>query len=123
MLPLMHRQPPADHRDFAKTMRSEPTEAERALWRLLRAHRLSGLKFRRQVPIEGYIADFVCFEAKLIVEADGGQHSEATRDVERDKRFTAAGFRTLRFWNNDILSNPEGVAATILKAAEDGSWG
>jgi len=121
MLPFMHRNPPPDHRGFAKVMRSEPTDAEHRLWQLLRAHRLGGLKFKRQVPIEGYIADFVCFEAKLIVEADGGQHSGAARDVERDKCFAAAGFHTLRFWNNDILDNPDGVAATILKAAETGA--
>jgi primosomal protein N' (replication factor Y) len=102
-------------------MRSSPTDAERRLWQLLRAHRLGGFKFKRQVSIEGYIVDFVCFDAHLIVEADGGQHADSTSDAIRDQRFAALGFRILRVWNTDILTNPEGVAATILAACVAGS--
>jgi very-short-patch-repair endonuclease len=117
----MHRDPPTNHRDFAKTMRLQPTEAEKRLWQILRAHRLGGLKFKRQVPIEGYIVDFVCFEARLIVEADGGQHADSRADIARDQRLSALGFRILRVWNNDVLANPDGVAAAILGACGGGS--
>jgi very-short-patch-repair endonuclease len=113
----MHREPPPTHRDFAKSMRSAPTEAERRLWQLLRGHRLGGLKFKRQVPLDGAIVDFVCFDARLIVEVDGGQHAESAKDSERDKRLATLGFKMLRVWNNEVLQNPEGVAATILAAA------
>jgi very-short-patch-repair endonuclease len=114
----MHRALPPHHRAFAKTMRAEPTDAERRLWQLLRAHRLGGFKFKRQVPIEGFIVDFVCFDAHLIVEADGGQHAGSAPDAIRDQRLAALGFRILRLWNTDILTNPEGAAAAILAACE-----
>jgi very-short-patch-repair endonuclease len=117
----MHRDPPPTHRAFAKSMRAQPTDAERRLWQLLRAHRLAGLKFRRQVPIEGFIVDFVCFEARLVVEVDGGQHGDSAADAARDRRLAALGLRVLRVWNNDVLGNPEGVVATIRAAcAADG---
>ncbi|MDR3472020.1 MAG: DUF559 domain-containing protein [Devosia sp.] len=112
----MHRDPPPAYRGFAKSMRTQATDAERRLWQLLRAHRLGGLKFKRQVPMEGFIIDFVCFEAHLIVEVDGGQHSGSTADASRDKHLAAFGFRVLRVWNNEVLNNPEGVAATIRAA-------
>jgi very-short-patch-repair endonuclease len=100
-------------------MRSNPTDAERRLWSLLRSRRLDGLRWRRQEIIDDrYIADFICFEHRLIVEADGGQHSESPRDAGRDAYLTAQGFRILRFWNNDILANSDGVAAAILDAIE-----
>ena len=103
----------------AKTMRSGPTEAERKLWRILRAKRLEGLKWRHQVEFDDlYIADFVCFAHRLIVEADGSQHSKNERDLVRNQWFVAQGFRVLRFWNNDILLNPDGVVDTILHAVE-----
>ena len=111
----MVQHPPVD-RGFAKRMRSQPTDAERALWNIVRAGRIEGLKFKRQVPLDGYILDFVCFERKLIIEADGGQHSGSARDTTRDAHFAASGFRTLRFWNRDILTNPDGVASLILAA-------
>jgi BirA family biotin operon repressor/biotin-[acetyl-CoA-carboxylase] ligase len=82
---------------------------------LLRAKRLNGWKFRRQAPIGPYRPDFVCHAAGLIVEADGGQHNE-TRDGTRDAWLKSQGFRILRFWNNDILKNQEGVLITILSA-------
>ena len=79
----------------------------------LRNRQFAGTKFRRQIPVGPYIADFACYEARLIVEADGGQHADSASDAERDAWFKAQGFRTLRFWNNDILTNPEGVATAI----------
>ena len=97
-------------------MRSQPTDAERAIWAILRAGRLGGLKFKRQVPLGRYIIDFICFEEKLIIEIDGGQHSESRADAERDRLFASEGFRTLRFWNTDVLTNRDGVARAILVA-------
>jgi len=86
-------------------MRREPTEAERALWRVLRDRRLSSIKFRWQAPVPPYIADFVCFEHRIIIEADGLQHAEGVRDEKRDAFLAAEGFTVLRFWNADILTN------------------
>ncbi len=97
----------------AKDLRRNMTDAEQALWRILRNRQFAHTKFRRQVPIGPYIADFACYDARLIVEADGGQHSESAGDTKRDAWFASEGFRTLRFWNNDILKNPEGVAIAI----------
>ena len=112
----MHKDIPPQSRQFAKAMRNNATDAERRLWSIVRAGRLEGFKFKRQVPLDGYILDFICFEAKLIVEADGSQHSESVRDQMRDRHFETAGYRTLRFWNNDILANPEGVARMVVDA-------
>ena len=93
------------------------TEAELRLWRLLRDLRLSGLKFRRQVPIGPYIVDFLCVRARLIVEADGSQHGESIRDERRDAYLARQGWAVLRFWNHDILRNRESVIDTILARA------
>ncbi|MGH6811574.1 MAG: endonuclease domain-containing protein [Methylocella sp.] len=98
---------------FARSMRKAPTEAEAALWRILRNRRFSGFKFRRQVPLGDYIVDFVCFEARLVVEADGSQHAESIRDTRRDAWLEAHGFRIRRFWNADILHRREEVAETL----------
>jgi len=103
---------------LAKRMRREPTDAERKLWSVLRGKRLQGWKFKRQQQLDHYIADFVCFSARLIVEADGSQHAENLADAARTSYLEAQGFRVLRFWNNDILTNPDGVAAAILAALE-----
>jgi very-short-patch-repair endonuclease len=97
-------------------MRREPTPAEHRLWQTLRAKRLAGYKFKRQLGIDHYIADFVCLERRLIIEADGGQHAENPHDLRRDAYLTAQGFRVLRFWNNDIFNNEEGVLTSILDA-------
>ncbi|MFB1500673.1 MULTISPECIES: endonuclease domain-containing protein [unclassified Thiocapsa] len=107
-----------DQRQFAKTLRQTMTDAEQLLWRHLRAHRLNGQKFRRQQPIGPYIVDFVHFGARLIVEADGGQHHGSDRDSVRDAWLMAQGFRVVRFWNHDILQNPEGLLSSILEALE-----
>jgi very-short-patch-repair endonuclease len=102
-----------ERRGFAKTLRSNSTDAERKLWSMLRAGRIDGLKFKRQLPVDGYVLDFVCHEAKLIIEADGGQHSDSSGDRVRAEHFAEAGYLTLRFWNNDILTNPQGVHQRI----------
>ena len=103
---------------LAKRMRSTPTDAERKLWSLLRAKRLANWKFRRQEQIGDYVVDFVCFKARLIVEADGSQHAENAADAARDAYLSAQGFRVLRFWNNDILTRSDGVATALLAALE-----
>ena len=100
----------------ARELRRDMTEAESKLWRLLRSRRLAHVKFRRQVPLGPWIADFVTFEHKVIVEADGSQHAESERDKARDLDLAARGFRILRFWNNDILARPEAVLEQILDA-------
>ena len=87
--------------------------AERLLWRRLQDRQLAGFKFRRQVPIGPYIVDFVCFAARLVIEVDGGQHAMSPADVRRDRWFAAQGFRLLRFWNNEVLDNLDGVLRTI----------
>ena len=103
-------------RSRAKEMRSQPTEAEHRLWQLLRAHRFSGYKFKQQVPLDYYIVDFICFAQRLIVEVDGGQHAESEHDARREAYLQAQEFRVLRFWNNDIFENEEGVGELILSA-------
>jgi very-short-patch-repair endonuclease len=92
------------------------TDAEHVLWRLLRDRRLEGWRFRRQEPLGGYIVDFICFEARLVIEVDGGQHAESERDKKRDTDLQARGFSVLRLWNNDVLSNRDGVHRTITEA-------
>ena len=99
-------------------MRREPTKAERVMWRILRARRLEGLKFRRQVPIGDYIADFASLGRRLIVEIDGGQHAESSRDGKRDAWLQSQGFRVLRFWNAEVEDAPDYIVAGILKAAK-----
>jgi len=84
----------------------------------LRQRQLDGCKFRRQHPTAGYIADFACVERGLIVEADGGQHADDSADTIRTQRLEALGWRVLRFWNNDILGNTDGVVAAILQALQ-----
>ena len=104
-------------RDFAKSLRANMTDAERRLWYRLRAHRLEGIKFKRQVLIGRYVADFACMERKLLVEVDGGQHSGSNSDVERTKWLEDQGFRILRFWNNEVLNETDAVLGVILAAA------
>lgn len=99
-------------------MRSDPTKAESILWEALRASRLEGLKFRRQVPLGPYIVDFVCFEKKLIIEADGGQHSDSNSDAHRDAYFATQGYATIRFWNDEIVKDAMAVCAHILMVAK-----
>jgi len=110
-----HHRPTAKRiRNFAKKMRREPTDAEAAMWRLLRHRRLALFKFRRQVPFQGFILDFVCFEKHLIIEIDGSQHASSERDTARDAVLTAEGYRIARYWNNDVLQQPSAVLEDIL---------
>jgi very-short-patch-repair endonuclease len=106
-------------RSFAKKMRHEPTDAELAIWRLLRDRRLARFKFRRQVPFGNFILDFVCFEKRLVIEVDGSQHASSTRDEAREAVLIAEGFRIARYWNNDVLQQPSAVLEDIfVKLAE-----
>ena len=99
---------------IAKALRKRLTDTERLLWRHLRAKQLEGLKFRRQEPIGRYIVDFVCHEKRIVIEVDGGQHTiEKNKDAERDKWLNEQGYKVLRFWNNEVLTNIEGVLQTI----------
>jgi very-short-patch-repair endonuclease len=100
----------------AKWMRANPTEAEKRLWTLLRDRRLAAFKFRRQQVIEPYIVDFVCFAERLIIEADGSQHADNKDDARRDAFLRAQGFRSLRFWNNQVLCETQSVAEAIYAA-------
>jgi very-short-patch-repair endonuclease len=90
------------------------TDAERALWRLLRDRRLAGYKFRRQVPFRDFVLDFVCFEGRLVVGADGGQHADSSTDRNRDAALAGAGFAVARYWNNDILANADSVLLDLV---------
>src|SRR3984957_15771347 len=109
----------SNQRSRARAMCAAPTDAELRLWRLLRDRRLSGFKFRRQVPVGPYIVDFLCVGAKLIVEADGSQHAESPRDTARDAYLVRQGWKVLRFWNNEVLRNREGVLETIFAHAQE----
>ena len=101
-------------------MRSAPTDAEHRLWQIVRAHRFAGHKFRRQVPIDSFIVDFLCPSARLIVELDGGQHAQnADADAKRTKFLESHGYRVVLFWNNEVLENIEGVVASIEQALAD----
>ena len=94
-------------------MRLNPTPAEKRLWSMLRDRRLPSFKFKRQFVITPYIVDFVCFERRLIVEADGSQHAESKYDQRRDAFLRSQGFSVLRFWNNDVIENASGVFEAI----------
>jgi len=98
----------------ARNLRKSSTDAERYLWKYLRRNWLEGFKFRRQQPIGRYIVDFVNFKRRIVIEVDGGQHAiESARDRKRDKWLREKGFEVLRFWNNDVLKDIEGVLEVI----------
>jgi very-short-patch-repair endonuclease len=100
----------------ARKLRKNPTDAERFLWRYLRLRQIEGYRFRRQRPIGRYIVDFVCLERKIVIEVDGGQHNEETAyDAERDRWLQADGYRVLRFWNHEILTETKAVMEVIQK--------
>lgn len=100
--------------DNAKILRRTQTDAEQKLWYHLRAHRFMGRKFKRQKPMGRYVVDFVCLEEKLIIELDGGQHADNLEyDHERDSWLRAQGYTVLRFWNNEMLNEVEGVLERI----------
>lgn len=103
----------------AKSLRSNQTDAEQRLWYYLRAHRFMGLKFRRQKPVGNYIVDFVCRSHMLVVEVDGGHHSEQLAyDYRRDAYLKSEGFTVLRFWNNQVLNETEAVLEFIHQTVE-----
>ncbi len=103
----------ATQRTRSRQLRKDMTDAERALWQELRDREKFSIKFRRQFPIGQYIADFVCLEHRLIVEVDGGQHLQSADDDQRTRWLELNGFRVLRFWNNDVLKNRQGVCEAI----------
>ncbi|MGF6351136.1 endonuclease domain-containing protein [Variovorax sp. W2I14] len=106
----------------AGSLRETPTDAEALLWYHLRDRRLANYKFRRQRPIGPYFADFACLEAKLILELDGGQHVEAAAyDESRTHFMQGQGYRVLRFWNNEVLTQTESVRERVLQALQEGS--
>ena len=101
---------------IAKNLRKQSTDAERKLWQHLRAKQLQGLKFRRQAPMGNYVLDFICYEKNLVIELDGGQHSiERRKDEIRDNWLKKQGFKVLRLWNNEVLTNTAGVLEVIRK--------
>jgi very-short-patch-repair endonuclease len=102
---------------LARQLRKNSTLAERKLWRYLRSRSLAGFKFVRQEPIGSYVIDFICREKRLVIEVDGGQHAESKRDAVRDQWLAEHRYRVLRFWNNEVLGNIEGVWETIFAAA------
>ena len=98
------------------------TDAERRVWQMIRQRQAGGFRFRRQVPLGGYIADFVCHEARLAVEIDGGQHDlDSADELKRTRFLEGQGYRVLRFWNTDALQNPEGVWTAIAQALAEAS--
>ena len=113
-------------RSRAKQLRQAMTRAETLLWRYLKANRMDGVSIRRQTPIGNYVADFVCFSSKLIIELDGESHDFEERqkmDQRRDAFFGSEGFQTLRFTNEQVMSNLEGVVEAIRQAASAGARG
>ncbi len=103
-----------------RKLRNEMTTAENALWKVLRGRQLEGLKFRRQHPFGNYILDFVCLEIMLVIEVDGGQHTENREyDTQRTEELQKAGYRVLRFWNNQVLQQIESVKEKLWEIVED----
>ena len=100
---------------IARKLRSDMTDAERRLWTHLRASQLEGVKFTRQFPIGDYVVDFACRSARLAIELDGGQHADNPADDARTRVIEAHGYRVIRFWNNDVLQNTDGVLTMILE--------
>lgn len=105
----------------ARKLRKNTTDAERALWAVLRNRRLAGYKFRRQHPVGSYVVDFACLSRRLIIELDGGQHAVAAdRDRRRSRWLESQGFRVIRFWNTEVLENSEGVLDAIQEQLGSG---
>jgi very-short-patch-repair endonuclease len=118
----MRENTPARHLTLARRLRRDMTDAERLLWSKVRGHRLAGLSFRRQVPMLGYIADFVCHEAMLVIELDGDHHGRDAglrKDAARDAAFEAAGYRVMRFPNPELYEHLDDIVETIYRAAVD----
>lgn len=98
---------------FSTSLRKQPTDAERVLWQRLRADQL-GVKFRRQHPYLNYVLDFVCLEQMFVIEVDGSQHADNEADARRDRELHAAGFKVLRFWNNEVLTQTNAAIERII---------
>jgi very-short-patch-repair endonuclease len=108
--------------EYAKGHRKNQTDAEILLWKHLRRHQLDNTGFRRQQPVGPFIPDFISFGARIVIELDGGQHSQlAIQDHKRDQWFEDQGFQVLRFWNNEVLGNIEGVLNTIFQELKRGN--
>jgi len=108
--------------ELGRKLRHDGTPAERVLWQQIRDRQIDGTKFRRQQPIEDYIVDFVCFKRKLIIEVDGGQHNDESISLEDETRtewLISRGYRVIRFWNNDVLGNLDGVIVRIHEALNE----
>ena len=109
-----------DHIAFARQLRTEPTDAERELWRHLKSGQMGGVKSRRQHPVGVYVLDFACVQRHMAIELDGGQHAE---DLERDEQRTAwlaqRGWRVLRFWNNEVMASMDGVLTVIAQTLRE----
>jgi very-short-patch-repair endonuclease len=122
---MPHAEIPETHRRNAKTMRHGMTDAERKLWNELRAHRLMGLSFRRQVPVAGYIVNFACPDFRLVIEVDGSQHgndADIAYDAMRTLRLEADGWTVMRIWNDDVLKNISGVCDGIIRTIGVGAF-
>jgi very-short-patch-repair endonuclease len=102
----------------ARELRNNATDAERALWQAISARKIGGVRFNRQVPIGPFICDFVARSIYLVIEVDGGQHNDGV-DANRTRYIEAQGFKVIRFWNNDVLGNLDGVAAEITRVIAD----
>jgi very-short-patch-repair endonuclease len=107
-------------RDAARVLRRNSTDVEQTMWRLLRDRRFVGVKFRRQVPIGPYVADFASIQHRLIVELDGGQHADRISDARRDAFLVDQGWRVVRFWNNEVIENRNGVLERLLHFVAEG---
>jgi len=113
---------PADLKTYARNMRASPTDAEAFIWGALRARRMAGFKFRRQHPVARFILDFYCHDLQLAIELDGGQHQDnIDYDETRSAALAASGIRVVRYWNNDVLSNPESVLEAIWNEVQPDS--
>jgi len=106
---------------LARANRKTQTDAEKLLWKHLRRRHFDNTRFRRQQPVGSYIPDFISFRARIVIELDGGQHSQTiVQDHERDKWFEKQGFQVLRFWNNEVIGNTEAVLKIILQELQKG---
>ncbi|CUX24932.1 MULTISPECIES: endonuclease domain-containing protein [Rhizobium/Agrobacterium group] len=119
---MPHAKVELKHREYARQMRKAMTDAELKLWNAVRAHRLEGMAFRRQLPVAGYIVDFACPSHKIIVELDGLQHAEdaaASYDHQRTQTFGELGWTVLCFWNDDILKDIDNVCLHIIRTVKE----
>lgn len=119
---MPHAKIKPQHREYARQMRKAMTDPELKLWNAVRAHRLEGLAFRRQLPVAAYIVDFACPSHKIIVELDGFQHAEdaaANYDQQRTQTFEELGWTVLRFWSDDILKDIDNVCLHIIRTVKE----